>query len=309
MLGDNGILRHYRNGFCSCHGFPMPSNHLRLEKGFKRQMRQLQLCSLGQCCNQHSSRHHNHSSSHERTPKSAAQREKEDRHVCHVRSGRLVSLSFHFTPSWSCADTISGFSVCITSMIRLESLRTFGLTADPTWDNIPTTFWSTLETCTAIFCSCMPAIRAGIIRFFPRILDPAERSINIFSGQPSNSPDDEPVPCRVVEEKHKGNPISLLPTTLRTKAHQSPSAAIFETAKAGIKEGERKFNVGSIRRLTPITEFLRRIEREKPLPLLPMLNTIQPPKLSTGAEGEETREVGDPAESSSSTFHHFKSFV
>lgn len=55
-------------------------------------------------------------------------------------------------------------------MIRLYSLRTFGLTADPTWDNIPTTFWSTLETTTAIFCACMPAIRAGFVRLFPKVM-------------------------------------------------------------------------------------------------------------------------------------------
>jgi hypothetical protein len=60
-------------------------------------------------------------------------------------------------------------------MIRLDSLRTFGLTADPTWDNIPTTFWSTLETTTAIFCACMPAIRAGLVRLFPKVMGNATR--------------------------------------------------------------------------------------------------------------------------------------
>lgn len=60
-------------------------------------------------------------------------------------------------------------------MIRLDSLRTFGLTADPTWDNVPTTFWSTLETTTAIFCACMPAIRAGLVRLFPKVMGNATR--------------------------------------------------------------------------------------------------------------------------------------
>lgn len=67
-------------------------------------------------------------------------------------------------------------SVCITSMVRLESLRSFGLTADPTWDNIPTTFWSTLETTTAIFCACMPAIRAGLVRLFPKVMSTIPRT-------------------------------------------------------------------------------------------------------------------------------------
>lgn len=63
-------------------------------------------------------------------------------------------------------------------MIRLDSLRTFGLTADPTWDNIPTTFWSTLETTTAIFCACMPAIRAGLVRLFPKVTGTVTRAPN-----------------------------------------------------------------------------------------------------------------------------------
>ena len=56
-------------------------------------------------------------------------------------------------------------------MVRLESLRTFGLTADPTWDNVPTTFWSTLESTTAIFCACMPTFRAGFARISQRAME------------------------------------------------------------------------------------------------------------------------------------------
>jgi hypothetical protein len=67
----------------------------------------------------------------------------------------------------SCANSDSSFSVCILSIIQLWGLQTFGLTADPTWDNFPTTFWSTLETtcgrhlCLHAFhswwvCSCHP---------------------------------------------------------------------------------------------------------------------------------------------------------
>jgi hypothetical protein len=81
--------------------------------------------------------------------------------------GLLVSLSVNFVND---SNKHSLSSVCITSMIRLDSLRTFGLTADPTWDNVPTTFWSTLETTTAIFCACMPAIRAGLFRLFPKVM-------------------------------------------------------------------------------------------------------------------------------------------
>jgi hypothetical protein len=60
----------------------------------------------------------------------------------------------------------SHHSVCIASMIRLYTLKYFGLTADPTWDNIPVTLWTTLETTTAVVCTCLPSIRAGLLRAF-----------------------------------------------------------------------------------------------------------------------------------------------
>jgi hypothetical protein len=59
-------------------------------------------------------------------------------------------------------------SVCILSVIRLYSLRNFGLTADPTWDNQPTEFWAILESAAAYICAYLPAIRAGLVRIFPK---------------------------------------------------------------------------------------------------------------------------------------------
>lgn len=64
---------------------------------------------------------------------------------------------------------LGGF-VCVTSMVRLRAIKTFGLTTDATWDNIPITFWTTLETTTAMLCTCLPAMRAGLLRVFPQAL-------------------------------------------------------------------------------------------------------------------------------------------
>jgi hypothetical protein len=58
------------------------------------------------------------------------------------------------------------YSVCVTSMVRLQAIKTFGLTADATWDNVPITFWTTLETTTAMLCACLPTIRAGLLSVF-----------------------------------------------------------------------------------------------------------------------------------------------
>jgi hypothetical protein len=164
-----------------------------------------------------------------------------------------------------------------------------------------------VETSTAIFCCCMPAIRAGVIHFSPKILGPSAHSGTISLEKSSKSPDDGLALSRVVKGKHEGNPISLLSTTISAKTHQSPTAATYETTEVGINESETKYDIGSIRHITSVTQYLRRIERDKPLPLLPVSNTSHSPKLS--AKREELREVGDLAENSSSTLQHSKSFV
>ena len=58
-------------------------------------------------------------------------------------------------------------SACIISIIRLHSLKTFGLTKDPTWDNVFPTVWSSAETCVALVCASLPAIWAALKRLFP----------------------------------------------------------------------------------------------------------------------------------------------
>ncbi|KAN0101513.1 hypothetical protein V8E51_012023 [Hyaloscypha variabilis] len=62
-----------------------------------------------------------------------------------------------------------GSFVCLTSIIRLNSLRTFGVTIDATFSNVPITIWSTVETTLAIVCACLPAIRAGVAILFPTL--------------------------------------------------------------------------------------------------------------------------------------------
>ena len=78
------------------------------------------------------------------------------------------------------ADLNDSVSVCVLSMVRLNSLKTFGLTADPTWDNVPTTFWSTLETTTAFVAACMPALRAGFVNLF-------QKAAGLTTGKSSKS--------------------------------------------------------------------------------------------------------------------------
>lgn len=66
-------------------------------------------------------------------------------------------------------------------MIRLSTIKGFGLTADPTWDNIPVTFWTTMEITTAVLCTCLPSIRAGLLRVFPTIFGSATYTSTVTS--------------------------------------------------------------------------------------------------------------------------------
>lgn len=78
-----------------------------------------------------------------------------------------------------------GAFVCIISMIRLNSVKGFGLTADPTWDNVPITIWSTLETSIALICTCLPTLRAGLLHFFPRFLGSVSNQSNPINTDPA----------------------------------------------------------------------------------------------------------------------------
>lgn len=183
MLDSNGLLCSNLHCFHLHDRFPVSPNLLHLEQKSKRQMRESQLCILGQCCHQHSTRYSYHALTSFRTPDVAAKPKEEDRAICNVWSGRPVSIFCGFRVLVSSANFNYhlGGSVCILSIIRLWSLRTFGLTADPTWDNVPTTFWSILETTVAILCACVPAIRAGFAQAFSRAWESSVNHSTIFS--------------------------------------------------------------------------------------------------------------------------------
>ncbi|KAE8151417.1 hypothetical protein BDV25DRAFT_138839 [Aspergillus avenaceus] len=55
-----------------------------------------------------------------------------------------------------------GCFVTVVSIIRLKAIIVFGHTTNPTYDNVPTAYWSTIECYSGIICLNMPSIR----RFF-----------------------------------------------------------------------------------------------------------------------------------------------
>ncbi|KGO43317.1 hypothetical protein PEX1_088880 [Penicillium expansum] len=61
---------------------------------------------------------------------------------------------------------LGGF-VCITSIVRLVSLKTISDSTDPTYDNVGAASWSAIECNTGIICACLPTLKPLIARIFP----------------------------------------------------------------------------------------------------------------------------------------------
>ncbi|KAF2760398.1 hypothetical protein EJ05DRAFT_508938 [Pseudovirgaria hyperparasitica] len=62
-----------------------------------------------------------------------------------------------------------GFFITIVSIIRLRSLIIFATTPNPTYDAVPTAYWSVLECYVGIICVCLPSIRVLLSRVLPSI--------------------------------------------------------------------------------------------------------------------------------------------
>lgn len=63
----------------------------------------------------------------------------------------------------------TGTFVTVISVVRLQSLITFGDTDNPTWNNLKVSLWSTIEINVGIITCCMPTLRLILLRAFPRL--------------------------------------------------------------------------------------------------------------------------------------------
>ncbi|KAH7007709.1 hypothetical protein EDB80DRAFT_718997 [Ilyonectria destructans] len=64
---------------------------------------------------------------------------------------------------------IVGTFVTVVSIIRLQSIINFGSSVNTTYDQLYISVWSTIEINVGIMCTCMPAIRLMLVRFFPTL--------------------------------------------------------------------------------------------------------------------------------------------
>ncbi|KAM3077125.1 hypothetical protein ACMFMG_003406 [Clarireedia jacksonii] len=83
---------------------------------------------------------------------------------------QLLYLKLHWKRKIGVTMMLSvGIVVTIVSILRLKSLVLFSNTQNPTWDYVSVGYWSTIEVCVGIICSCMPALRLLLVFVFPSI--------------------------------------------------------------------------------------------------------------------------------------------
>lgn len=65
---------------------------------------------------------------------------------------------------------VIGAFVCITGILRLQSLTVASVSKDPTWDNYGSAIWSSIESNVGIVCASLAHLKPMIARYAPRLL-------------------------------------------------------------------------------------------------------------------------------------------
>ncbi|KAF2740593.1 hypothetical protein EJ04DRAFT_481726 [Polyplosphaeria fusca] len=63
-----------------------------------------------------------------------------------------------------------GAFVTVVSILRLRAIMHFAKSQNFLWDNLEASLWSVMECEVGIVCICMPSLRLGLARLFPRFL-------------------------------------------------------------------------------------------------------------------------------------------
>ncbi|KAF3395979.1 hypothetical protein F1880_006955 [Penicillium rolfsii] len=80
---------------------------------------------------------------------------------------------------------LGGF-VCITSIVRLASLKKISDSTDPTYDNVGAASWSAIECNTGIICACLPTLKPLLSRIIPGLMS------TLTGSKPTQSTTDVP---------------------------------------------------------------------------------------------------------------------
>jgi hypothetical protein len=97
------------------------------------------------------------------------------------------------------------FSATIVSILRLKSLVDFAASANPTYDNVPTAYWSVLSCMMGIFCACMPALRRLSITIAPNCFASTEKDSKYNPYDATPNPRISGAHMSGGRKNHKGN--------------------------------------------------------------------------------------------------------
>ncbi|CAI6337607.1 unnamed protein product [Periconia digitata] len=112
-----------------------------------------------------------------------------------------------------------GAFVTVVSILRLKALVHFANTQNITWDYVEASLWSNIEVQVGIICACMPAIRLGLVRLFPKIRGSSREASNQSSRRRANFPSISPP----IQERSR-NDISVK-TSVRVTIAKKPSVS------------------------------------------------------------------------------------
>ncbi|KAK9435438.1 hypothetical protein VB005_10235 [Metarhizium brunneum] len=64
---------------------------------------------------------------------------------------------------------MTGLLVTVISILRLNTLKDYAKTTNPTYDQYSVTLWSAVEVNIGLICTCLPSIRLILLRIWPRV--------------------------------------------------------------------------------------------------------------------------------------------
>jgi hypothetical protein len=76
-------------------------------------------------------------------------------------------------------------SACVTSMIRLKYIISYGTSIDLTYDNVDVVIWSVLETFMAIICASLMCLRPLLARLLPSVFQSTHNTNSKHTPNPS----------------------------------------------------------------------------------------------------------------------------
>ncbi|KAH6684559.1 hypothetical protein B0J14DRAFT_465132, partial [Halenospora varia] len=96
-----------------------------------------------------------------------------------IPMSQIAGLKLHWKKKIGVAMMfVVGTFVTVISIIRLQALVHFAKSQNPTWDNLNTALWSSVEINVGIICVCMPSLRVLLVRLFPKMLGSTQHASN-----------------------------------------------------------------------------------------------------------------------------------